>query len=106
MLLQITDHARCGIQSKCAAACEQNRVNLLHGVGRIEQVCLTRSGRRAAHIHARRCAFAQQQHSATCRPSRFGKVTNGDALHIGNAAARVFGGGFQRRHRGSCTQCG
>ncbi len=81
-------------------------MHLLHGVGWIEQVSLARSRRRAAHIHAGRCAFAKQQRSATSGPSRLGEVTNRNALHIGNAAARISWRGFQRRNRGSCAECG
>ncbi len=96
MLIEIPHHARRRVQSKCAAAGEQNRLHLLHGIDRIQQIRLARPGRRPAHIHASRRALLEQQHGATGRPARLGEVTHLDALHVGDAAGRIC---FRRAHR-------
>src|SRR5262249_24235611 len=91
MLFQIAHHSRSGVESERAATRQDDRMDLLHGVDRVEQVGLARARSGAANINSADRALFAQDHRAAGRAARIGKMADFDSGDIGDRAAFILG---------------
>src|SRR5262249_19046988 len=70
----VSHHAARCVQAKRAAAGQDYAMHLVDEIDWLEQICLTRAWRRAAHIHACDRTPFIKDNGAASRPSRIRKV--------------------------------
>src|SRR5262249_36828287 len=83
-LFEVAHHSRGRVQSKRAAARQNNAVDLLDRVKRVQKICLASARRRASNINARYRAVLAKDRRASRRPARVREVSHLDARNIGN----------------------
>src|SRR5262245_17740412 len=83
LLFQKFHDARSDVETKCAAAGEDNGVDTLHEVGRVEQIGFTCAGSAASlRDAADRTVAVGENDRASGEPTRQGEMTNADAGHL------------------------
>ena len=105
MLLEVPHHAGRGVETEGAASREDDGVDLLDRVDRVEQVGLARAGGRAPHIHAADRSLPGQDDSTAGRPAGHFRVADLEARDRGETGRRRCLGAWVVVHGNGGEKC-